>query len=362
MRIPKFLSTLLWLSLPLALSAAPMREYRDYPCSTDPQLKLFARFECADETGVLLVKMHGWHGQVKTAHTDNVPDPADHGYFVIAPEMRGRGDATGNPDCNGWELQDVIDAIAFARSHYRDRIVSPEVVLLSGGSGGGGNVYALLGKFPDTFAAARITSGISDFALWHQADEKGEFRDELEGSWKENPKHWKAWIGGTPSTNPEGYSSRGGITTVSNLRTPTLIFHGETDGRVPVVQARAWVGAAVGQGRGLVTYHELAGVGDKRDHLAHETAASSKLRTTLTDEFFLKHRQKPQLPAQGILVVAGYLKTEHFEVVMESIDRVGVLTYDMDAARFELKAGRPVQAKLRVRDAAGNWIERSLKG
>lgn len=331
-------------------STAPFREYREYPASSDTSLRLFARFGCSSPTGVLLVKMHGWHGQVKTAHSDNIPDPADRGYFVIEPEMRGRGDATGNPDCNGWELQDVIDAIAFARSHYRARIATPEVVLLSGGSGGGGNTFALVGKFPDTFAAAVAASGISDYALWHAFDRKGEFRDELEGSWERNPKKQKAWIGGTPETNPEAYRSRGGLTTVGNLLTPTLVIHGADDVRVPSLHARLWVGAALGQGRGqLVTYHELAGVGDNRNHYGNETPDQQKFRARVAAEFLQAHRTPPTLPPRGQLAIGGYVKTSRFEVLLESIDHVGRVEYDLAKKEFTVRAPTSARATIRFR-------------
>jgi predicted peptidase len=337
-------------------AAEPFREYRDYPSSQDASLRLYARFAGQSSTGLLLVKMHGWHGQVKTTSNDNIPDPADAGFFTIAPEMRGRGDATGQPDCNGWELQDVIDAVQFARQHYRDRIAEPQLVYISGGSGGGGNVFALLGKFPDFFAAARATSGVSDYALWHAFDRKGEFRDELEGSWEKNPRQQKAWIGGTPETNPEGYRSRGGLTTVTNLLTPTIVFHGGADERVPALHARLWVGAAHGLGKGaLIAYHEFPGVGDGRDHYAHETAAQRRFRLETGTAFLGQHRSPPALLSAGRLIVAGYLKTARFEVVLDSIDHVAQLDYDLAALRFELRAANARAATLRVRNPDGTW-------
>lgn len=348
-------------ALAAARGAEPIREYREYPSSTDAKLRLFAKFACETPKGVLLVKMHGWHGQVKTTHSDNVPDPADRGYFSISPEMRGRGDATGNPDCNGWELQDVIDAVEFARRHYRDRIANPEIVMLSGGSGGGGNVYALLGKYPDYFTAARATSGMSDYGLWFIFDRKGEFRDELEGSWAQNPKGWRAWIGGTPETNPEAYRSRGGLTTAGNLLTPTIVFHGADDVRVPALHARLWVGAAHGQGRGaLVRYHELAGVGDQRDHFGNETPERRAWRTQAGAAFLAEHRVPPQLPERGSFVVAGLVKTSKFEVILDSIDRVGRVDYDLSSGRFVVSARSAQRATLRFRDAKGDWTQREV--
>lgn len=338
----------------------PVHDYREYPSSVDAKLRLFARFECRAPQGVLVVSMHGWHGSVKRAHTDNIPDPLSKEYFSIMPEMRGRGDSTGTPDCNGWELQDVIDAVEFARTHYRDRIASPEIVLLSGGSGGGGNVFALVGKFPDYFAAARAYSGISDYALWHHFDAKGEFRDEMEGIAGKDPQGRPAWIGGSPETNTEGYRSRGGLTTVKNLLTPTLVFHGSEDVRVPAQHARLWVGAAHGQGRGdLVTYHEQVGVGDNRLHQANETKEQQGFRARVSDAFLQAHRTPPVLPQSGSLVVAGYLKTARFEVILDAIDRIGRVDYDLTTGRFEIHANTAQRATLRIRQG-DRWSAREV--
>jgi pimeloyl-ACP methyl ester carboxylesterase len=335
---------------------APLAKYLEYPSTHDPDVHLFAKFSCLGATGVLLVKMHGWHGQVKSSSPDNISDSVTRGYFVIEPEMRGRGDSTGNPDCNGWELQDVVDSIAFARSHYHDRITSPNVVLLWGGSGGGGNAYALLGKFPDLFSAARITSGISDYALWYNDDAKGEFRDEMEGPLPSTSPGHKPWIGGNPKNNAEAYLSRGGLETVRNLLTPTLIFHGETDIRVPSAQARLWVGAAHGQGHGaLVTYHETAGVGDAHNHFSHITADQRAFYAQTGAQFLATHRTPPQLPQRGSLVVAGYVKTARFEVTLDSIAHVGRVDYDLDAGKFDVRAPSAKSAVLRVRSAGGEW-------
>ena len=64
-----------------------------------------------------------------------------------------------------------------------------------------------------------------------------------------------AWISGTPLTNPEGYASRGGLTTVENLLTPLLLIHAELDARCRVNQARNYIEQARQVGKGtLITY------------------------------------------------------------------------------------------------------------
>lgn len=330
---------------------ASRSEYRRYPSSQDPSLSLYARFTVPSTPRPLRVGMHGWHGQVKTPHDDNVREDGPTDWFWVLPEMRGRGDATGTPDANGWELQDVVDAVDFALREYGDRIATPESVFLTGGSGGGGNVLGLVGKFPDRFCAAICECGISDYGLWFEHDRVGEFRDELEG---------KGWIGGSPATNPEGYASRGGLTTLPNLLTPLLLVHGDSDLRCPVEQARRYVAKAKALGKeSLVTYLELAGVG-LQGHYGGITPSQTEQSIRLKETHLQRHGSPVRLPPRGRFVVAGYLKTRFFEVVLDHIDRIGEVTYDLDKQDFQVRtntAAGTVTLKV-LRD--GRWISRSL--
>ena len=325
--------------------------YAEYPSSQDPSLRLFAAFGVPRETRRILVQMHGWHGQIKKAHDDNVDMDGDPDWFVIRPEMRGRGDATGKPDCNGWELQDVVDAVEFAKASFGDKVLDPDLITLKGGSGGGGNVFALVGKFPDYFCRAQADCGISDYALWFRNDEVGEFRDELEG---------EGWVGGTPDSNPEPYASRGGLTTVANLLTPMIVFHGETDIRVPSEHARRYAEEARRLGKGaLVTYHELKAVGT-RGHWGNITPEQTAFRNETGRAFLMTEPSPIHIPRQGHFVVAGYVKTRDFEVVLDSIDHVGSVEYDLDIGRFHVTGATARQAVLRVRRPDGTWEERRV--
>ena len=328
--------------------------YLEYPSSHDPVIKLFADFLVPPEPRRVLVEMHGWHGQIKTTHTDNILDgPLDPGdWLVVRPEMRGRGDATGKPDCNGWELQDVIDAVECARREFAGSVLDPELITLTGGSGGGGNVLALLGKFPDTFCRARADCGISDYALWYRNDAVGEFRDEMEGA---------GWIGGDPDTRPEAYASRGGITTVANLLTPLILFHGDEDPRVPVEQSRNYVARAREAGKGhLITYHELKGVGHAILK-GHITPGQEALRKRAIEAFLGDDPQPIHIPRSARFVVAGYLKTREFEVVLDSVDHVGSVEYDLEQGFYRITAPTAREALLRLRREDGTWKERHVE-
>jgi len=323
--------------------------YLEYPSSQDPSVRLFADFAAPPEPRPILVQMHGWHGQVKPAHPDDVGQPADTGWFNVRPEMRGRGDATGAPDCNGWEIQDAVDAVAFEKERFADKVAEPDLITLSGGSGGGGNVFAMLGRFPDFFCRALLQCGISDYALWYRNDEEGEFRDEMD-----------VWIGADPDAAPEAYAARSGLTTVGNLLTPLIIFHGETDIRVPSEHARRFVAAAEAAGKGnLVTYHELPGVGT-RNHFGNITPEQQEFMRAEGRAFLTRDRRPIEIPERGRFVVAGYLKTRRFEIVLDSIDQVALLEYDLDRDAFHLSAPSAKEARLRVRRNDGSWQERTL--
>jgi pimeloyl-ACP methyl ester carboxylesterase len=262
--------------------------------------------------------------------------------------MRGRGDSTGKPDANGWELNDVVDAVEFAKKTYASRIAAPELVYLTGGSGGGGNVLGLVGKFPDYFCSAVCLAGISDYGLWYQEDQKGEFRDELEKA---------GWIGGTPVSNPEGYASRGGLTTVGNLLTPLLLIHGELDDRCRVNQARNYVEKARGAGKeSLVDYLELSGTGIK-GHFGGITPQQNQEMRARQKAHLAAHGQPIEIPPKGRFVVAGYLKTKRFEVVLDHIDHVAEVVYDLEAGRFDIRARAAKTATVKV-NHGGKWTER----
>lgn len=303
--------------------------YVRYPSSLDDDLRLFAKITLPDKPAPIRLQMHGWHGQVKTGHSDNVAvaKQAKTDFLLVEPEMRGRGDSSGKPDCNGLELIDAVDAVEFVRREYAGYVSEPENVYLSGGSGGGGNVFALLGKFPDYFCRARADCGMSDYAMWYENDRKGEFRDELETA---------GWIGGNPDNNRMAYQSRSGIVTAGNLLTPLIVFHGEKDIRVPAEHSRRFVEEVYRRGKhALVSYFELPGAGGM-DHWTGITPEQAAFKTAAGELFMHLPSAPPVLPERGSMTVAGYLRTSRFEVYLESIDLVADLSYDLTRHEIEL--------------------------
>lgn len=271
----------------------------------------------------ILLLSHGWHQSVMPPSGERKnPYP---GFLCVQVDMRGRKFSTGMPDCNGLELYDFYDTWLYLTRHYKEYISDPSQVYYSGGSGGGGNGFSLIGKFPDLFCSALISCGISDYAEWYKNDKVGEFRDEM-----------IVWIGCTPEQNAEAYRSRSGITTVGNILTPAYVAHGETDLRVPVSHSRNFVNKAK-KHRKPIQYLELENVGT-RNHWERITPEQKKQREELQRQA-LKYHPTPQLAPSGKLIVPGYIVTKHFTVFMNSIDSVGIIKYDLKKRKISFIEG-----------------------
>ncbi|MDF2717803.1 MAG: peptidase family protein [Paenibacillus sp.] len=303
---------------------SPFCDFIYYESTKTPGIMLAARIIKPSKPSYIVAGTHGWHMSIpKFVHMDE-PEQGNE-YLRVEVDMRGRAHSEGSPDCNGWELYDVIDAIEYVRSHYAEYIIDSDTVYFEAGSGGGGNSMAIVGKFPDYFAAATALCGISDYALWYDNDEIGEFRDELD-----------VWIGRSPAADPMAYRSRSGGELVSNLLTPIYLAHGETDIRVPCEHSRLFVAKAAEAGKSdLVRYYELPGVGT-RDHWGLATEEMMDRVRSESESNRLRNRTPVALPERGRFTVGGYLFTKRFSVVLDSSDKVAYLDYDLNAGKFDI--------------------------
>ena len=294
-----------------------------YPSSQNPDMLLAMRITKPAKPGYILAATHGWHMTIESFEAMEEPD--DDPYLRVQVDMRGRAYSDGLQDCNGYELLDVIDAVNYVRKEYAQYILDPEVVYFEAGSGGGGNAYAIAGKCPDFFAAVNALYGITDYGVWYDHDQVGEFRDEMD-----------VWIGTTPQENPMAYAARSGLTVLPNLLAPLFMTHGETDERVPVEQARMYVEKAKELGKdGLIQYYELAGVGNQ-DHTGNITPEQDEMMRRMAAENLTAHRTPVTIPRKGSMVVAGYLLTKEFSVFLDSVDKVAQVEYDLDAGTFDV--------------------------
>lgn len=308
---------------------SPYQDFRIYESSVTPGIRLAINVIKPVKPSYMLVQLHGWHMSMPKPQERHVPyETSD--YLIVQVDMRGRAFSQGEPDCNGLELMDIYDAVQFVREQYASWIADESVVYLEGGSGGGGNVLAMVNKFPDLFAAASALYGISDYAVWYSMDEVGEFRDDMD-----------IWIGCLPQDDPERYRSRSGLHLAENQLTPLYMAHGDRDDRVQVVQSRLYAERIHELGRSsLLRYDEMAGVGGfgHGDNMTEDQRA--RLEIGKRDNKLL-HRKPIEIPQQGCFTVGGYLVTKKFQVWLESIDQLAYVTYDWDKGLFTVKAESP---------------------
>ena len=303
---------------------SPYCDFIYYPSSHDPNLMLAMRITKPAKPGYILAATHGWHMTIEPFAAMDEPMENDP-YLRVQVDMRGRAYSQGQQDCNGYELLDVIDAVNYVRREYAQYILDPEVVYFESGSGGGGNAYALAGKCPDFFAAVNTLYGITDYGVWYDHDQVGEFRDEMD-----------VWVGTTPQADPMAYASRSGLTVLPNLLAPLFMTHGETDERVPVEQARMYAERAKVLGKdGLIEYYEMAGVGNQ-DHAGNITPEQDEKMRRLAAENLTGHITPINIPRKGTMVGAGYLVTKEFSVFLDSVDKVAQVDYDLDDGTFEV--------------------------
>ncbi len=276
-----------------------------------------------------LLLFHGWH-QDLTAQRDRASALAAHGFCVLNLNLRGRYGTVGRPDANGWEIRDAVDAVDAARRNFPQLCAGTLPPRAFGGSGGGGNVLALVGKCPDFLASAVAWCGISDYAAWWEWNEQGNYRDEME-----------PWIGGTPQDNREGYASRSGITVAPNRMCPLLVLHGKEDECVPVLHAKQYRDV-VQQQVGETPLFECRELEDTPHKIPDEPHLDDSCA------FLLEHSKPVYVPQRGRWIVAGFLKTHYFEAQWDHIGLVGTLDLDLRRRRLYLECPSTTAAQIRL--------------
>lgn len=307
-----------------------------YESSITPGIKLAMRILKPEKPSYILCTTHGWHMSINGF--EQIDDAPKSKYLQVQIDMRGRAFSDGEPDCNGYELYDIYDAAEYVKKHYSQYIIDDSIIYFEAGSGGGGNCYELISKFPDYFAAATALFGITDYAKWYNEDAKGEFKDEMD-----------IWVGCTPDKNQMAYDSRSGILGIENLHTPLFIAHGEFDIRVPVSHAENYINKAKELGKGdLINYYCMQGVGNL-NHWGNVTKEQTATVKRLSEENRVLHKSPINLAPSGRLIVKGYLVTKKFSVFLDSIDKVAVLDYDINQNKYTVTSSVPLEYKIEVK-------------
>jgi dipeptidyl aminopeptidase/acylaminoacyl peptidase len=180
----------------------------------------------------LVVIVHGgpeyeFHDGWVTRVSEPAQPLAERGYYVFLPNYRGsagRGVAFAKGDHNdlgGREFQDVLDGIDWMVEHRR---VDRARVGMTGGSYGGYFTSLAVTRYSDRFAAGVALFGISNWmSFLGQSDIPAE----------NSLVHWNLWC----YEHKETCANASPVEHIDKAHTPTLVFQGEEDKRVPKPQS-----------------------------------------------------------------------------------------------------------------------------
>ena len=174
----------------------------------------------------LIVGLHTWSADYSfTSHYSTVLKYAKaHGWAMVGPNFRG---PNSTPPACGSDLavQDIVDAVEYAKSHVK---IDAKRIYIVGGSGGGHMTLLMAGRHPEIWAGCAAFCPISDVARWHA--------DSLldhPGRGKGYAKMLVNACGGTPAEKPDEYRKRSPLTWLSRAAeagVPCYIVTGIHDG------------------------------------------------------------------------------------------------------------------------------------
>jgi dipeptidyl aminopeptidase/acylaminoacyl peptidase len=149
---------------------------------------------------------------------------AGRGYAVFAPNFRGssgygQGFASANADDFGGG--DFADVMAGVEMLVAQGIADPQRLAIAGASYGGFMTAWTIGH-TDRFRAAVVGAGVTNLHSFFGTTDIQWFT--------------RGYQQGAPWERPQQYAAQSPITYVAKVKTPTLIYHGDQDRRVPLEQ------------------------------------------------------------------------------------------------------------------------------
>ena len=178
----------------------------------------------------LVVNVHGGPSAACSARWDNRimgPESAM-GYFAFCPNPRGsygQGEAFTQANVKDFGGGDFRDIMAGVDAILKDYPVDPRRIGIRGHSYGG---YMTMWAETQThrFAAAVAGAGLSDMLSYYGVNEIDEWMIPF--------------FGASVYDDPDVYAKSDPMHFVKNVRTPTLILVGDSDGEVPMEQSMEW--------------------------------------------------------------------------------------------------------------------------
>jgi dipeptidyl aminopeptidase/acylaminoacyl peptidase len=178
----------------------------------------------------LIVALHTWSFSIDNQRFQEFEQNAERrNWIYLSPEFRGVDD---HPEACGSEIaqQDILDAVAWARSHLK---IDEKRIYLWGWSGGGHMALLMASRAPDLWAAVSAWAGITDMAAYYRENAR-EQPPRTQGQ-------LRACMGGAPGSSAlvdSQYSERSPLTHLDRAAiVPIDIWNGRDDDDVSPAHA-----------------------------------------------------------------------------------------------------------------------------
>lgn len=320
------------------MRAANVLATHDYPSNLTQgaggplNLKAELNYDDTRSNAPIAVVMHQYSGS--SGLFSNVRANAlllrDQGFFTVTVAMRGREGSEGVRDSGGLEIYDIYDAVEAVKKSY-PALVNPEIVYLTGYSGGGGNTMSALTKFPDYFNAGAAFFGMSDYGYdpvdgWY-----------FNGAGSGRQPQLRTDIGdptrGDPDVTDRYHARASNLSSLNNPYTEIHLFVNANETICPPVNSITDRDNAVAQERypgefANITLHigqsgvyedfNDNGVNDSKEQQYWPHNAPTADQQHAAEAWFMGRLLAGQIPrpalcASGTLHVAGFVKTARFE-------------------------------------------------
>jgi dipeptidyl aminopeptidase/acylaminoacyl peptidase len=193
----------------------------------------------------LLLNVHGGpagtHSNTCTVASKLYPWPlfAQKGYAILLPNPRGSGgygEAFRAANRRDWGGKDYEDIMAGVDALIEHGVADPARLAVCGWSYGGFMTSTIVTK-TDRFRAAVVGAGVTDLVSMAGTCDIPDF----------NRSYFDSW----PWEDPQFYVDHSALLHAGNVKTPTLLVHGQADERVPTSQG--WEFYTALKQRGIAT-------------------------------------------------------------------------------------------------------------
>lgn len=280
----------------------------------------------------IAVVMHGYSGTSGLLATvrANAQYLRDKGFFAVSVALRNRDGSDGIRDSGGLEIYDIYDAVEAVKAQFPER-VNPDIVYITGYSGGGGNTMAALSKFPNAFNAGAAYFGMSDYG-YHRTD--GWY---FKGASDDHRTQMRTDMGdptlGNISVTDRYHARASNLASANNPYSEIHLFVNSDEPTCPPVNMTSYYSNAVSQAAfagefsnitvhigqaGLYQDFNSNGLNEASERQYWPHGYPTVNQQAAAETWFMDRLLAGQIPRRALnasdsLVVAGFVKTSRFD-------------------------------------------------